>query len=67
MPARRRARRATRLSTILTRAVAYLLLAWATLIALAAGLFPGAALIVLVIALTSSDRPDARIVGPKAD
>jgi len=47
----RRARRATRLSTILTRAVAYLLLAWTTLIVLAAGLFPGAALVVLAIAL----------------
>jgi predicted MPP superfamily phosphohydrolase len=51
MPARRRARRATRLSTILNRAVAYLGLAWATLIALAAGLFPGAAIVVLAIAL----------------
>ena len=51
MPARRRARRATRLSTILTRAVAYLVLAWTTLIVLAAGLFPGAALAVLAIAL----------------
>ena len=51
MPARRRARRATRLSTILTRAVAYLVLAWATLIVLAAGLFPGAAFAVLAIAL----------------
>jgi predicted MPP superfamily phosphohydrolase len=51
MPARRRARRATRLSTILNRAVAYLVLAWATLIALAAGLFPGAAIVVLAIAL----------------
>jgi predicted MPP superfamily phosphohydrolase len=51
MPARRRARRATRLSTILTRAVAYLLLAWTTLIVLAAGIFPGAALVVLAIAL----------------
>jgi predicted MPP superfamily phosphohydrolase len=51
MPARRRARRTTRLSTILTRAVAYLLLAWTTLVMLAAGLFPGAALVVLAIAL----------------
>ncbi|HEX6598514.1 MAG TPA: metallophosphoesterase [Gemmatimonadaceae bacterium] len=51
MPARHRAGRATRLSTILARAVAYLLLAWTTLIVLAAGLFPGAALVVLVIAL----------------
>jgi uncharacterized protein len=51
MPARRRARRATRLSTILTRAVAYLVLAWTTLVVLAAGLFPGAAFVVIVIAL----------------
>lgn len=51
MSARRRARRATRLSTILTRAVAYLVLAWTTLTVLAAGLFPGAALVVLAIAL----------------
>lgn len=53
MPARRarRPRRATRLSTILTRAVAYLLVAWTTLIVLAAGLFPGAAFIVLAIML----------------
>ena len=51
MPARRRARRATRLSTILTRAVAYLLLAWTTLTVLAAGLFPGAAAVVILVAL----------------
>ena len=51
MPPHRRARRATRLSTILVRAVAYLVLAWATLIVLARGLFPGAALVVLLVAL----------------
>jgi hypothetical protein len=33
------------------RAVAYLVVAWATLIVLARGLFPGAALVVLAIAL----------------
>jgi predicted MPP superfamily phosphohydrolase len=51
MSARRRARRATRLSTILARAVAYLLLAWTTLTVLAAGLFPGAAAVVILVAL----------------
>ena len=51
MPPHRRARRATRLSTILARAVAYLIIAWATLVVLARGLFPGAAIVVLAIAL----------------
>ena len=51
MPARRRARRATRLSTILARAVGYLVLAWTTLTVLAAGLFPGAVAVVIVVAL----------------
>jgi predicted MPP superfamily phosphohydrolase len=51
MPARRRARRATRLSTILARAVGYLALAWTTLAVLAAGLFPGSAAVVIIVAL----------------
>jgi predicted MPP superfamily phosphohydrolase len=51
MTARHRARRATRLSTILTRTGLYLLVAWTTLTVLAAGLFPGAALVVIAIAL----------------
>lgn len=50
MPASRRAGRAIRLRTILTRTVAYLVLAWATLVVIAAGLFPGAALLVLALA-----------------
>jgi len=47
----RRARRSGRLATILTRAVVYLVVAWTTLVVLARGLFPGAALLVLAIAL----------------
>jgi predicted MPP superfamily phosphohydrolase len=51
MPEPRRTRGASRVSTILARAVAYLVIAWATLVVLARGLFPGAALLVLAIAL----------------
>lgn len=43
-------RRSTRLRTILARTVVYLAIAWATLTVLAAGLFPGAAAVVLGIA-----------------
>jgi len=51
MPEHRRARGANRVSTIVARAVAYLVVAWATLVVLARGLFPGAALVVLLVAL----------------
>src|SRR6478736_542542 len=51
MPEHRRARGAARLSTILVRAIAYLVIAWATLVVLARGLFPGAALVVVLVAL----------------
>lgn len=51
MPEHRRGRGANRVSTIVARAVAYLVVAWATLVVLARGLFPGAALVVLLVAL----------------
>lgn len=51
MPEHRRARGANRVSTIVARAIAYLVVAWATLVVLARGLFPGAALVVLLVAL----------------
>ncbi len=51
MPEHRRARGANRVSTIVARAVAYLVVAWATLVVLARGLFPGAALVVLLVAV----------------
>src|SRR6476619_1827196 len=47
----RRARSSGRLATIVARLVAYLVVAWVTLVVLARGLFPGAALLVLAIAL----------------
>jgi len=51
MPEPRRNRGASRVSTIVARLVAYLVIAWATLVVLARGLFPGAWLLVLAIAL----------------
>lgn len=51
MPEHRRARGAARLSTILVRAVGYLVVAWTLLVVLARGLFPGAALLVALVAV----------------
>jgi hypothetical protein len=51
MPEHGRARGANRVSTIVARAIAYLVVAWATLVVLARGLFPGAALVVVLVAL----------------
>jgi predicted MPP superfamily phosphohydrolase len=47
----RRARGSGRMATILARLVAYLVIAWATLVVLARGLFPEAALVVLLVAI----------------
>ncbi|MFI5257081.1 MAG: metallophosphoesterase [Gemmatimonadales bacterium] len=50
MPTARRVRRPARSGRIVSRAVAYLVLAWTILTLLAAGLFPGAAAVVLLLA-----------------
>jgi predicted MPP superfamily phosphohydrolase len=51
MPPAHRIRRRASIATIVARLVGYLLLAWATLAVLAAGLFPGAAAAVVAVAL----------------
>src|SRR5215213_1592078 len=53
MTSRSAPRRSRRTLTILLRFVAYLVLAWGTLAVLAAGIFPGAAAVTLLVAVYS--------------